>query len=291
MNMDETVAYLAAYRAVALKVAEYLRERSAFVEQLRPRATTPNRDVCLLALWRRAFFWSQTLTRLDRVLDIQAVSVANRTLIELAVDALLIMRDESDESGLRFKVWAESERLKFAETLVAHFDAGGAAVPAQYEPLAESLRNEKPEIDGLRRRLWPVKGKPDKAAHPQRWTGRDLFADIVLIEKDGGLADFIRGSLRRSLSDYYREEYRQLCWATHSGLAGVWSQDDIAVAHYFMGTAFLGSADFAFLCHRVVMLRFVSSLEELGAHQAEWDALLEEMARIVAAAEAPFLGA
>ena len=79
----------------ARSVAKYMREK------LRPRAEgilnpTP-RETLATGIFLRSLCWMETLGRLDRVQDFQAVSTGTRSLLEACVDAVLIDHDRTGQ--------------------------------------------------------------------------------------------------------------------------------------------------------------------------------------------------
>src|SRR5947209_8335364 len=82
--------------------------------------------------------------------------------------------------------------------------------------LLDTLMNpseRKTAIETQRSALW-------NGRHPNRWTDRNLQADVI--EADRFLGGEIRNELGHSLSEYYETEYRRMNWYVHgSALASM----------------------------------------------------------------------
>jgi hypothetical protein len=75
------------------------------------------------------------------------------------------------------------------------------------------------------RHLWPSPKDPTKGIHPDRWTGRNLFEDVVAA--DAAYGDQIRANLGMPLAEYYRTDCRRMNWLIHSTMAGITNLDRI----------------------------------------------------------------
>ncbi len=209
------------YRGVQV-VAAYMHDRAApLVDGVLPKPDVGHRDASMKGLWLRARGWVQTLERLDETKYVQAISTANRALLEITTDLIVLHHDKTNESGWKLHWWGVSEKMKAAEQTVRFYEDQGLVVPDEYSDLEEFYRNEKQIVDDMRRTLWPVRNNPGKAEHPKRWTGKsDLSVDVERADELHGVV--IRADLGKGLVEYYRTEYRKMNWQIHSGTAGWW---------------------------------------------------------------------
>jgi hypothetical protein len=213
-----------------------------------PRQGLQHRDDAIKAVWLRAFAWMQSLELLNHTKHIQAISAGNRSLLEFAVDLVLLHTDTTNAGGWKMHHLAFSERLKAAELLVAFYGVGN--VPAVHSEAESFIQREKASIEIMRKALWPNAKNPDKAVHPDRWTGKDLFRDVQAADEAWGTQ--IRDSLGMSLAEYYRTEYRRMNWLIHSTMAAVTNLDRI----YYSNAAVLGlkwCQDLAMFCTQVTL--------------------------------------
>lgn len=249
-------------------VSKYASSKVPMVQGVLVRPHLEHRDSCIRGLFYRTTAWLDTLAVLNKVGHFQAISTANRALLELAVDLFLLHADSTNESGWKMYCWGLSERMKSAESVVEYFRSKGCAVPDEYRVMQEAYSQDKPTVDDLRLRLWPDRnGRP---RHPRRWTGHEnLYDDVVAVDSKFKL--ILERDMGSSLAEYYRTEYRQMNWNIHSGLAGVWNLSTDTL-HATCGIAFKGSADLGMLCTKVVLtdLGFLEVVDDL--HQ-QWEAL------------------
>lgn len=227
---------------------EYMRKCEPMIMAVIPRPALGHRDVAIQAVWMRAYAWMQSLELLNHTKHIQAISAGNRSLLEFSVDLVLLHTDQTNSGGWKMYHLAFSERLKAAEQLVQFYGPGN--VPAVHAEAESFILREKNSIDDMRRTLWPNAKDPSKAAHPDRWTGRNLFTDVEAA--DVAYGDQIKTSLGMSLAEYYRTEYRRMNWLIHSTMAGVTNLDRI----YYSNAAVLAlkwCQDLAMFCTQVTL--------------------------------------
>ncbi len=253
MNTNETQAFMVAGKGSVKLVFEYLDQLYPIVETIKPRPNVADRDIAIIRLWMRARHWLGTVTRLDRLADIQAASVAYRTLLELAVDMMLVAKDQTNEAGLRLTLWAESERVKHFENVVHHYQSRNLPLPQQFAENLESHNTVRPAMETIRKHHWPLKKDPTKAKHPERWTANNLFDDMVSLDESPQEEAFIMTCVRMPLSALYREEIKPVNWCVHSGVAGPWGTTEVGVLQYFLGNAYDRCADFGLLCTMVLL--------------------------------------
>ena len=179
------------------------------IEGVIEKSETGYRDVCIRGLWGRAHAWMQTLVKLNDPLDFQAMSVANRALLEITVDLLLLHHDKTNASGWKMHWWGESQKMKSAEQIIKYYESNALALPDQYEGQANFIRDSKASVDHMRKVLWPNKKDPSRPTHPGRWTGNaTLFDDIVTA--DQFYESVVKADLDSTLVEYYRTEYSKM---------------------------------------------------------------------------------
>jgi hypothetical protein len=226
-------------------VADYMKACYPAISEAEGKPETGYKTSCLKRLWIRAYLWLNTLRRLIDPLDFQAISVGNRTLLELLVDLILLKADKTYESAAKIFWWAESEKLQASEQIVDFFNGH---VPDEYEPQRIFYITRKPDIEEMRKKWWPDK---DPKQHPKRWTGRkSLRKDIE--EADRVCGSDIGAELGSTLSEYFQTQYRKMNWQIHSGIASLGDQPPEAF-YLSVGFAFKRCADFAMLVTRIVL--------------------------------------
>ena len=196
-TIEQTKAFATGMYQGAQLVADYMKDRWPTVNGVFVNSQTGHRDVSMKGLWGRAHAWMQTLTKLNDPLDFQATAVANRALLEITVDLILLHQDKTNASGWKMHWWSESQKMKSAEQIIRFYQENGLDVP---------VRNSKSSIDHMRTVLWPNKRNPKKPTHPEQWTGNPtLFEDIQMA--DVFYASEIKADLGSTLTEYYRTEY------------------------------------------------------------------------------------
>ena len=203
-----------------------------------------------------------TLEKLNHARYFQAIVTGNRALLEMLVDIILLHKDKSNLSGLKFHWWAESEKLKAALVTLRFFNDCGEAVPDEYQPLEQFVKTQKAITEKERTNLW---GKP---THPRRWTGRgNLFDDIV--EADRIFGKEIIGDLKTSLTRYYRTEYPRMNWQIHSGSAAFGNLPPQSFS-ILCASAYKWTADLAMFATKVVLVDF-GLLDVLPRLTEDWE--------------------
>jgi hypothetical protein len=156
---------------------------------------------------------------------------------------------------------------------VAFYGAGN--VPPVHAEVEAFILREKASIEDMQRHLWPSPKDPTKGIHPDRWTGKNLFEDVVAA--DAAYGDQIRANLGVPLAEYYRTEYRRMNWLIHSTMAGITNLDRI----YYSTAAMLAlkwSQDLAMFCTKMTLSdqQFHDAIDDLNA---QWRGLREERDR------------
>lgn len=249
---------------------QYMRKCEPMIMSVLPRPELGHRDNAVKAVWLRAYAWMQSLELLNHTKHIQAISAGNRSLLEFTVDLVLLHNDPTNNGGWKMYHLSFSERLKAAEQLVAFYGAGN--VPPVHAEAEAFIAREKASIEDMRRHLWPSPKDPTRGIHPDRWTGRNLFEDVVAA--DAAYGDQIRANLGVSLAEYYRTEYRRMNWLIHSTMAGITNLDRI----YYSTAAMLAlkwCQDLAMFCTKITLRdqQFHDAIDDLNA---QWRELREE---------------
>jgi hypothetical protein len=275
-KIEDTTKFADAFYSGVQIVAEHMKEHSGKIESVFCKPETGHRDAAIKGLWFRARAWMQSLEALNHTKHVQAISVANRALLEITVDLILLHHDKTNGLGWKIYQFGMSERMRAAEQLVGFYKDEGRPVPNVHWQIEEYFNREKGLTDDMRRRLWPNKKNPAKAAHPSRWTGNsDLSVDVKQADKLFGAE--IQKQLGCGLLEYYRTRYRQMNWLIHSGVASFWNLPpqsfDISAAF-----ALKDCADLAFLCTKIALTDFGFNVALPNLPQ-EWDDLAEKRAQ------------
>jgi hypothetical protein len=269
-TIEQTKAFATGLYQGTQVVADYMKDRWPTINAVMTKADTGYRDACIKGLWSRAHAWMQTLVKLNDPLDFQAISVANRALLEITVDLILLHKDKTNGSGWKMHWWGESQKMKSSEQIIRYYQQNGLDVPEQFDAQVEFVRDSKSSIDIMRTALWPNKRDPNQPRHPKRWTGNPtLFEDIELA--DAFYGQQVKADLGSTLVEYYRTEYAKMNWRIHSGVAAFWNQPPEAF-NLVAGFGFKWCADFGMLCTKIVLLDFGFG-EVLDDLRQEWENL------------------
>ena len=114
-------------------VAKYMREI------VRPRLdavlSPTQREILATGIFLRSLCWMETLARLDRVQDFQAVATGARFLLEACVDLVLLDHDDTEQLSTKMLDWATSAKFAMSQDLVKFYEDKKRSIPDQYEPL------------------------------------------------------------------------------------------------------------------------------------------------------------
>ena len=193
----------------ARSVAKYVREKA------RPRLDgilqPSQREVLLRGIFLRSLCWMETLTRLDRVQDFQAVSTAARSLLEACVDVVLIDHDATGQLTAKMADWVTSAKFLMSKELVKFYKERKQCVPDQYEPLKCYYEGNKASVLALRAKHWG-------SIHPQRWTNCALLSDCRSADSLEPIR--VPAELGMPLAEFHETEIRRFNWYVHgSGAA------------------------------------------------------------------------
>ena len=174
----------------------------------------------------RANAWLHTCTKCDSPADLQAAASAARALIEMHIDASLLIGDPQQYEE-KYRAWTYSARLHVAEAKKKWLDERLKAEARndrdKYQ--LEFIRKNRDKILKDRDKHWPR--EDGKLSHPPRWTNRNLLADAIKADKVKG-----DGNNERLYEEYYREA----CWYVHAsgtpGLTGL-NPKEVELLHCF----------------------------------------------------------
>jgi len=135
-TIEQTKAFATGLYQGAQVVADYVKERWRLIEGVLPKSQTGHRDACMKGLYARVLAWMQTIVKLNDPLDFQALSIANRALLEITVDLILLHQDKTNSSGWRMHWWGESQKMKSAEQIIRYYESNGLPVPELLLPIS-----------------------------------------------------------------------------------------------------------------------------------------------------------
>jgi hypothetical protein len=190
-------------------VVTYMRQK------LRPKLKTlPNsspRESLVQAIFLRSLCWMETLSRLDRPQDFQAIAACTRSLVESCVDLIFITHDVTGELTIKMHDWVKSEKFKHSRKVVKFYDEQGQPIPDEQVPLEWHYEHHKDSITAIR-------DKHRNGDHKSRWTGNALDVDCKAADQLEGKR--IKAELGKSLIEFYSVEIGRLNWQVHgSGVA------------------------------------------------------------------------
>lgn len=203
------------------------------------------RDDALIGLWFRCFSWVKSLSRLNQETDFQPITTANRSLLEILVDMILLHNDKTNDLAETLFWWHQSEKLKAAELKIAFEKKNKKNVDVYCE---DFIRREENEIKAKRKSIWG--GDDNKHPNYKRWTKRDLAADVR--KADEIYSAEINKVLGSSLEEFYETKYRMMNWNIHSGISSFWQYSPAKFSYdnfFYMWD----SASFSVLCTRILM--------------------------------------
>ncbi|MGI8787444.1 MAG: hypothetical protein ACR2HG_06775 [Pyrinomonadaceae bacterium] len=244
-------------------VYEFAENHKHTIMSVISKPDTNYRDDCIKGLWSRIYFWLYSLSRLNATRDFQAFGSANRAILEITIDLVLLHQDKSNSSGWKMYWWSRSEKLQGAEQVIKFFIEANIDIPNIYTEQQNFIKREQPMISHMRKMLWNGK-------HPKRWTGnRYLSEDVKNADVFWG-GKFLE-VLNKTLLEYFQTEYKKMNWYVHSGVASFW---DLPKESFPIISAFFlkGCSDFASLSTQIVIKDFGLS-EHLPNYKQELEKL------------------
>ncbi len=120
-EIDESKAFATGFFQGAQLVSGYMKDCFRMIEDVEIKSETQHKAEHLKGLWQRAYAWMHTVGKLNNPLDFQALAIANRALLEITVDLVLLHHDETNLSGWKMHWWGFSEKLKACEQIINFF--------------------------------------------------------------------------------------------------------------------------------------------------------------------------
>jgi hypothetical protein len=202
------------------------------------------RDDSLIGLWHRSYSWIKSLSRLNQETDFQPITTANRALLEILIDMILLHNDKTNGLAETLFWWSQSEKLKVAECKIKFQQNNNIEIDSECQGF---ITREGDEIRSNRKRIWNCENK-----HPnyRRWTQHDLAFDVK--EADKIYLSEIKKVLGTSLEEFYETKYRMMNWNIHSGVSAFWQYSPAKFSYdnfFYMWD----SASFGVLCTRILM--------------------------------------
>ena len=235
----------AAFQGIQL-VFEFMDQYQSSVMGVIVRNEFVHRENVLKLLWVRSLSWVKTLSILNHSSSFQAISAANRSLLEISIDLVLLHTDKTNDLGWKMFWFTESELLKDAELITNYFSDKKIEIPTTFEDSQGFIKQKKDSIETMRKSLWKT------TKHPKcRWTGSsDLSIDAK--KADSQFAAGIGGDLQMGFDEYYQTAYRKLNWDIHSGgTALVNNTMEFVDTKNFL--RLIHCANFAILCTRLIL--------------------------------------
>jgi uncharacterized protein DUF5677 len=171
---------------------------------LRP---TP-RDNCFIGTYYRTLGNVETMLRMDKAKDFQAIAMLARALFELAVE-ISLLRKVPDGWG-KMLVYADYQKLRTANKIIA-FKKNNPGADINTTAYDIFVARNSARVAGFLESMWPG----DK--NTRHWTGLNLEGRAI--------------SLGSPFDQIYAVDYSRLSWYVHPGLAGVMNVPAVTFIH------------------------------------------------------------
>ena len=156
------------------------------------------RETCFVGTYYRVIGNIDTLLRMDKAKDFQAIAMLARALFELSVD-LRLLQSIPDGWG-KILAYADVEKLRTAKRITT-FKANNPTTDIDTTPYDIFIANRSTTIQNLQNSMWP--GNPK----PKHWSGLTLE----------GRANM----LKAPFDEIYAMDYSRISWYAHPGLTGI----------------------------------------------------------------------
>ncbi|HKW88688.1 MAG TPA: DUF5677 domain-containing protein [Candidatus Acidoferrales bacterium] len=167
-----------------------------------------HRDNCFVGTYYRTLGNVETLLRLDKSKDFQAISMLARALFELSVDSKLL--EVVPDAWGKMLAFADVEKLRAANKIIdfKKMNPSAEIETAVYDSFVaqNSLRTTK-----LQKSIWLGVNKL------RHWSGLKLSRRVTLVKSPFG--------------QVYAVDYPRLSWYAHSGLTGMLNVQAITFVH------------------------------------------------------------
>lgn len=245
--------------------SDYLRE--GIFDMIKGILNKKSKEDTFFGLFCRVICLMKTLRKCNDNTDFQTISHANRALLELATDHILLHHDKSD-GYLRMRAWEESAKLKAAERIIQYYAEKGEALPEHFDAQMKFIATDKTTIMSQRQQFWCQDTHPNT-----RWTN-------CMLDKDVEHADSLEGT---NLKTIYCTEYQRMNWMTHgSGLTGLRYMEPSGFMN-LCGLSYAACNDLALLCAKMTLKEF--GYWKSGVYIDRWEEINERIQRHIA----PFL--
>ena len=218
------------------------------IQALAEREETNDRDLHIKSSYLRAHGWMLSLSKLNHPSDIQAVACGCRSLLECAVDIILLASDSTNRSGEKMRWWDLSARFQMAIAFLQFEQRGHGKSWAK-----QSIQRNETFVKEVRTNLWPQWKDPKNGQprHPPRWTGSNDIQNDIREADRRKFQGIVRENLNGTLLGYYGSEYQLLNKTIHGsgklGVEGSPQMISLRAAHACWASASLGM-----ICHQVL---------------------------------------
>jgi hypothetical protein len=165
------------------------------------------REQIVAGLYYRSIGFCRTACELKHVVHQQALTSAERSVIELFVDMALIHNNIVDKGVERFLAFTDSQKLKAARRMDAFYIKYPAldSNPSHAAPHRAFIVSDAARVEAERELYWG-KDKNGKPIKPEHWSGMDLVTRSMKLGKE--------------IEYLVTKDYDRRNFSVHTGLAG-----------------------------------------------------------------------
>ncbi|HEV2296973.1 MAG TPA: DUF5677 domain-containing protein [Candidatus Acidoferrales bacterium] len=166
------------------------------------------RDNCFVGTYYRTLGNVETLLRLNKSKDFQAIAMLARALFELSVDSRLLQ--VMPDGWGKMLAFADVEKLRAANKVIG-FKKKNPTADLDTTVYDSFVSRNAVRVTGLRSSIWPgVK----KLTH---WSGLNLSQRVAFVKSP--------------FDQVYEVDYPRLSWYAHSGLTGILNVQAVTFIH------------------------------------------------------------
>jgi hypothetical protein len=158
------------------------------------------RDTCFVGTYYRVIGNVESLLRMEKSKDYQAIAMLSRALFELAADLRLL--EVIPDGWARMIAFVDLDKLRLAEKII-QFKKDNPNVEIKMQIYEDFVTKRSSHVLGLKKSLWPGKG------FPRHWSNLNLAERAA--------------KLKAPFDQMYAEDYGRISWYAHPGLTGVWN--------------------------------------------------------------------
>ena len=166
------------------------------------------RDNCFIGTYYRTLGNVETLLRMDKAKDFQAIAMLARALFELSVEIRLL--ETIPDGWSKMLAYSDYQKLRTANKIIA-FKKNNPTADIDTGANELFVANNSTRVAGLLQSMWPG----DKS--PRHWTGDSLENRAI--------------KLGSPFDQIYAVDYSRLSWYVHPGLAGVINVPAVTFIH------------------------------------------------------------